>query len=245
MTYRVRHETTYDYADPVSVSHHILRLTPRNFGRQRCQWAEISILPKPASRVGHIDYFGNAVTSFTLLEPHERLVVEATSELQVYLPPPLDFYASPSWEAVRDNIASDHSDEGLEAYQFVFDSKRVEAKPELADYAAESFRPGRPLLDAVFDLTHRINQISASIPKPPKSARRSKRSLKSAAASARIFRTCRSPACVRSACPPGMSAVTCVPCRLPAARVWWAPTLLIMVFRVEPRHRLGGFRSHQ
>ena len=30
MTYRVRHQTRYDYDDPVSISHHILRLTPRN-----------------------------------------------------------------------------------------------------------------------------------------------------------------------------------------------------------------------
>jgi len=158
MTYRVRHETTYDYADPVSVSHHILRLTPRNFGRQQCRWAEISIRPRPASRVGHVDYFGNAVTSFTLFEPHERLVVEATSELQVNAPAALDFTASPPWETVRDTIESDHTDAGLEAYQFVFDSKRVEAKPELAHYASESFPRGRPLLEAVLDLTRRINQ---------------------------------------------------------------------------------------
>ena len=30
MMYRVRHVTTYDYEDPVSVSHHILRLSPHN-----------------------------------------------------------------------------------------------------------------------------------------------------------------------------------------------------------------------
>jgi transglutaminase-like putative cysteine protease len=158
MIYRVRHETRYDYEDPVSVSHHILRLTPRNFGRQRCRWAGISIIPQPVARATHTDYFGNSVTSFTLLEPHERLVVEATSELEVYAPPPPDFSSSPPWEQVRDGVAADHGSEGLEAYQFLFDSRRVEAKPELAGYAGESFTPGRPLLEAALDLTQRINQ---------------------------------------------------------------------------------------
>ena len=36
MIYRVRHRTTYDYEDPVSVSHHLVRLTPRNLPRQVC-----------------------------------------------------------------------------------------------------------------------------------------------------------------------------------------------------------------
>ena len=36
MIYRVRHRTTYDYEDPVSVSHHLVRLTPRNLPGQIC-----------------------------------------------------------------------------------------------------------------------------------------------------------------------------------------------------------------
>jgi len=158
MMYRVRHETRYDYSDPVSVSHHILRLTPRSFARQTCRWREISITPNPLSCVTHADYFGNGVMTFTLLEPHERLIVEATSELEVYANPPPDLSVSPRWETVRDSLCSDHSEEGLEACQFAFDSKRSEARPELAEYASESFTPGRPLLEAAFDLTRRIYQ---------------------------------------------------------------------------------------
>ena len=83
MIYRVTHRTTYSYEDPVSVSHHILRLTPHNSVRQTCRHAAISILPQPVDCNRHVDYFGNATTAFTLLEPHERLVVEVTSELEV------------------------------------------------------------------------------------------------------------------------------------------------------------------
>src|SRR2546422_8462108 len=36
MTYQITHTTTYHYRDSVSVSHHVLRLTPRDLSNQRC-----------------------------------------------------------------------------------------------------------------------------------------------------------------------------------------------------------------
>jgi hypothetical protein len=45
--YRVVHRTTYDYEDPVSVSHHLVRLTPRNIPGQVCRETGISIAPSP------------------------------------------------------------------------------------------------------------------------------------------------------------------------------------------------------
>jgi transglutaminase-like putative cysteine protease len=157
--YRVRHETTYDYADPVSVSHHIVRLTPRDLRGQTCRRTAISIVPAPpVPAATHTDYFGNSVTSFTLQELHDRLTVRAASELEVNAIAPPNFSGSPPWEDVRELLPGDHSMDGLNAYQYVFDSQRVSGRPELAAYARVSFPAGRPLLEAVFDLTGRINQ---------------------------------------------------------------------------------------
>jgi transglutaminase-like putative cysteine protease len=120
---------------------------------------ELSVWPLPPFHATtHIDYFGNTVSSFTLPESHSRMSVEASSELEVQAQSHPVFSESPAWETVRDTVSSDHSQEGLEAYQFVFDSIRVSAKPDLAAYASESFPPERPLLEAVFDLTARIHQ---------------------------------------------------------------------------------------
>ena len=44
MIYRVRHITTYDYEDPVSVSHHILRLTPHNLCVRHAGKAALSVV---------------------------------------------------------------------------------------------------------------------------------------------------------------------------------------------------------
>jgi transglutaminase-like putative cysteine protease len=158
MLYRVRHQTIYDYVQPVSVSHHIVRLTPRDLRGQRRRTMELSFWPLPPfPPTTHIDYFGNTITSFTLPESHTRMSVEATSELEVDTTAHPIFSESPAWETVRDTVPADHSQDGLNAFQFVFDSLRVSAKPELAAYASESFPTGRPLLEAAFDLTARIH----------------------------------------------------------------------------------------
>jgi transglutaminase-like putative cysteine protease len=158
LIYRVRHRTTYEYEDLVSVSHHIVRLTPRDLPKQTCQRSRLSVLPPPPATSAHFDYFGNSLTSFTLHEPHEYLVVEANSDLEVRSMGPPDFSGSPAWDIVREAMAGDPRDEALEACQFVFDSQRVRSNPELAEYARESFPEGRPVLAAVLDLTRRIHQ---------------------------------------------------------------------------------------
>src|SRR5579862_6584573 len=101
MIYQLRHRTTYDYEDPVSVSHHILRLTPRDTRAQTCRKSEISIIPRPPVITWHADYFDNQTGAFTLLEPHDRLIVDATSEMEVNALPLPDFGESPRWESVR------------------------------------------------------------------------------------------------------------------------------------------------
>jgi len=158
LIYRVRHITVYDYEDPVSVSHHVLRLTPRNLLRQSCRGSQIAIAPAPPRCTARTDYFGNVLTFFTLREPHGRLTVEASSELEVQNVEAPNFSRSPHWETVPQSLEGDPSVEGLDAYQFVFDSQRVSASPELAAYARDSFPAGRPLLEAVRDLTRRIHQ---------------------------------------------------------------------------------------
>ncbi len=106
MLYRVRHQTIYDYVEPVSVSHHVVRLTPRDLRGQKRRSMELSVWPLPPFHATtHIDYFGNTVTSFTLPESHSRMSVEASSELEVQAVSHPVFSESPSWETVRDTGA--------------------------------------------------------------------------------------------------------------------------------------------
>jgi transglutaminase-like putative cysteine protease len=158
MIYHVRHTTTYEYAEAVSLCHNIAHLTPRHGPRQLCHRTSLQITPTPAVINEHHDYFGNPVTFFTVQEPHQKLIVHAdhTTEVQPYFTPIVQM--SPAWEDVRDQVRGDRNPELVEAYQYVFDSTYVRTGPELAEYAAPSFSERRPILEAVADLTQRINR---------------------------------------------------------------------------------------
>ena len=84
-------------------------------------------------------------------------MVEARSEVVVDAADRVAARSSPAMGRRRARrLPSDHSTEGLEAYQFQFESPRIRIRPEFAAYALESFTPGRPMREALLDLTTRI-----------------------------------------------------------------------------------------
>lgn len=156
MVYRVKHTTKYRYNAPVSQCQTEVRLTPRTLPWQTVLESSIDTVPAAVSGAERIDYFGNAVATFSILESHDRFVTEATSLVRVEPRPPVAS-GDAAWESVREALTAHDSAESLEAFEYVFDSPFVSAGPELAAYAAPSFAPGRPILDAVEDLSHRIH----------------------------------------------------------------------------------------
>jgi transglutaminase-like putative cysteine protease len=151
--YEIVHTTEYDYSQSVAVSHHLARLSPRVLPHQQCLHHDLQIEPAPAAMTTHTDYFGNAVTFFAMQGAHKRLTVRARSRVALQatsVPSPSD---TPPWEAIADRTALP-----LEALEFVFDSALIPARAELAAYARVAFPPGRPLLDAVLELTRRIHE---------------------------------------------------------------------------------------
>ncbi len=155
MTYEIVHKTTYKYKYSVSVGNHIACLTPRTWGHHRCVSNELVVSPTPATLSQRFDYYGNQVSLFTVEEPHRELVVESRSEVVIEGSPPWP-EKSIEWEEAARQLPLDLSPDAVEAYQFVFDSPRIRANPELAEYARQSFTPRRPLAEALLDLTGRI-----------------------------------------------------------------------------------------
>ena len=158
MTYEITHTTAYEYTDPVSLSHHTLRLHPRESARQHCLECELNLRPHAGVMQSHFDYFGNRMTFATIEGPHRKMVATARSKVAVKAaawPNPAD---TPKWEAVRDFTLSYRADEILEAREFVYASQLIPKGPEFADYPESSFTPRRPILGAVLDLTDRIHR---------------------------------------------------------------------------------------
>lgn len=81
-TYRLHHKTTYAYNYPVAASHHTAILKPLDNESQHCDRFSLVISPEPTDTAERIDYFRNTSHLFSVQEPHDALVVEASSYVE-------------------------------------------------------------------------------------------------------------------------------------------------------------------
>lgn len=158
MLYQITHTTTYEYSAPVTLCQNLAHLTPRETAEQHCRQTTLLIQPQPAVLSSRTDYFGNQLTFFSVQEPHRTLSITASHEVEVFPRATVDPQSTPAWEVVRDRLRTNRDVASLEAYQFTFPSRHVPFSAELADYARLSFTPGRPLFEAVLELTERIHR---------------------------------------------------------------------------------------
>lgn len=155
-TYRVMHRTSYTYAADVTSSFGRSYLTPRDLPAQRVLESEVQIEPEPDDWSTGIDVYGNTDSYFHVRTPHTELVVTGRSLVEVD-PPDAGLRLSPEalgpWEQARPAAAGPA---GARAVEFVLDLQPPEITQAVRDYAAGVFTPGRPLIEAIADLTTRI-----------------------------------------------------------------------------------------
>ena len=162
MAYEVTHRTEYRYPSTVSSSFGEIVMLPRELAGQSCLRSALTIEPEPHDLRERLDFFGNRTAYFAVLAPHTRLSVTATSLVRVR-----DRQVRPSaqaelpWEQARDGSPDG---DGLDVRQFVLDSPLVTISEQLAEYAAPSFPPGRPVLASVVDLSSRIHRDFEFLP---------------------------------------------------------------------------------
>lgn len=154
--YRVFHRTSYTYDDDVSSSYGRCYLTPRGLAGQRVLSSTLTIDPEPDDRSTGVDVYGNSDSYFHVRTAHRALTVTAESVVEV---DPTDqglllgASARVPWEQARPAAVGPRA---ALAAEFVLDLDPPEITPAVEAYAAEVFRPGRPLIEAVTDLTTRI-----------------------------------------------------------------------------------------
>jgi transglutaminase-like putative cysteine protease len=144
----VSHRTSYQYESPVVHAHHVAHLAPRPLPFQRVSGYALEVSPEPSSLYEEHDYFGNRAHSIEILSEHEALVVTAKTYIGLReREAPEGLAAGVNWEDAKERLAADR---GLvEVSEYRFDSPLVRAHALLAAYAAPSFSPKRPLVDAV------------------------------------------------------------------------------------------------
>jgi transglutaminase-like putative cysteine protease len=158
MRFRISHLTRYAYAEPVSLCHSILHLKPRRQGLklQQCLSSQLRIDPWPAVNREHEDFFGNRVNYFSIQQSHAALEVTAISEVEVSPPELPDPGTTLPWEVALERLHQGRDPTLVEARIFALPSPMVPQDPAATAFAAQSFTPKRPVLEATRDLMGRI-----------------------------------------------------------------------------------------
>jgi len=139
MRYRITHTTAYKYAIPAHEGFDQVRLRPVSDDVQTCLDFALTIDP-PATIVAFEDYYGNAVHDFAVPYLHDRLAIEARSDVVTVagddepLAGPRPHEADPSPPLA--GLAAD-PDFGDEHAEFLAPSTYVALEPDSATLAHE------------------------------------------------------------------------------------------------------------
>lgn len=155
MKLSVSHRTFYRYTSPVVQSQHLIHLSPRSTEHQIIRHHSLLIEPAPAARYDGVDAFGNHMAILDIEMPHKELVLHARSTVETIVPQETDFSASSAWDRLDDTLGRNGAIP-LDVVPYRCASRLTTASLTIADYAALSFTPGRPVLDGAMDLTMRI-----------------------------------------------------------------------------------------
>ena len=157
--YQILHDTHYRYASSVTLAQQLAHLWPRDCPWQRNHEQELLVSPLPCQRQDALDVFGNPLTRLVFERPHNELKVSARLKVEVLARPALNVQDSPAWEAACSALRYSGQPLApgvLDAARFRFESPYVHLKQVFANFTAECFSPGRPLLAAVDGLMLKI-----------------------------------------------------------------------------------------
>ncbi|PSC03917.1 transglutaminase [Alsobacter soli] len=164
MIYEIVHTTVYDYDGRASFARCQLHLEPATRDGQRVLAHALEISPKPVESTRSRDFFGNLSVNLAFAEPHQTLTIRAVSTVEAAPGRPAPMLSEP-WEAVRAAAAGSQDLGSSSPVHGLFGARHTPVSEEAAAYAAVSFAPGRPTVEAVSDLMRRIHADFAYDPR--------------------------------------------------------------------------------
>jgi transglutaminase-like putative cysteine protease len=115
MKLRATQTTRYLYSGAVSTCHSEAHLTPRSCQGQTVLDHDLSVDPVPEFSASRADYFGNAVTMFSISQPHRELTILSRSLVDLAPSSTPRLQLSPPWEEVRERARQRASPDDFEA----------------------------------------------------------------------------------------------------------------------------------
>lgn len=100
--YHIIHITRYTYSTPVIDSANQVMLYPIADDFQKVKKHNLTITNNPPVEM-FVDYFGNSVGAFSLIQPHTELIITSEIDIQTIaiVPPPDTFEARMQWDEMR------------------------------------------------------------------------------------------------------------------------------------------------
>ena len=161
MIYEIYHETKFDYVALVTFSHNMARLKPKNSTTQKLLEYSLSIDPNPYETNEFIDYFENTNNYMLIREAHKTLKVVATSKVERVeeeINKELEDLKNItlSFKELKQKLSTYHESDVLAKY-FLFETQSIPtASEEIKEYALESFKEDRNIIEAAREFTSRI-----------------------------------------------------------------------------------------
>ena len=156
MLYSINHTTKYTYESQVSLSQNRAALKPRSSIMQRCIEHELIIEPSPNELKSLTDSYGNHIHYFSIHSPMSELIVQSHSKVECYDRLIPETSMTPAWDTVNSSLKMYYTEEDFLANQFEYASSFVPIDNSFREYAMPCFPAGRPILEAVIDLTDHI-----------------------------------------------------------------------------------------
>jgi transglutaminase-like putative cysteine protease len=156
MIFDISHKTHYHYRSTVVQSLHIVHMSPRALPGQTVRHHSLLVEPAPASRQERLDSFGNIDIILDIESPHKELILLARSTVEKMPSALFDLHSTTAWDNLDYRLLRAANERDVHVLLFRCASRLTTPTIEIADYAAPSFAPGRPVLDAATDLVMRM-----------------------------------------------------------------------------------------
>jgi transglutaminase-like putative cysteine protease len=158
MIYDIKHVTSCAYEWPTASSRFAMRLFPQNGPYQLLHAAALRIEPQPHLLNQRLDFFGARVDLATITKSHQQLTITATARVEIDAPSPPVSGLTPHWEEVREAIFNTLSLSVEAPVHYLYPSPLTPCDPAITAYAAKSFTPQRPILEAAVEVMERIHR---------------------------------------------------------------------------------------
>lgn len=149
--YDIKHRTVYEYALPVTVSHHSAHIRPLSNSFQTCRTFRLTVDPEPQDVEVREDYYDNITHMFSIEQHHQSLVMETVSQVEVNSVAPILTHITMTCADARATSAAPIGPEMIMSSEFLYPTEITPDSPELHAFAKATLTDEKPIGQAVLD----------------------------------------------------------------------------------------------